>query len=103
MNNQTCNLLKRPEAENDLINIWVYIAEDNPINADRFLDKLEERCLLLAEFPETGAHRDELIRNLRSFPLGNYIVFYFVIDGGIDIVRVLHSAMDINADFFYCF
>ena len=96
-------LLKTPQAEDDLIDIWVYIARNNPINADRFLDRLEERCQTLAEFPETGTHRDELIKDLRSFPLGDYMVFYFVIDGGINIVRVLHSAMDINAGFFYEF
>ncbi len=39
-----------PEAEQDLLDIWLYIAEDNPINADRFLDRLEGKALKLAEF-----------------------------------------------------
>lgn len=42
------------DAENDLLDIWSYIAEDQPINADRFLDKLDEKALKLAEFPELG-------------------------------------------------
>ncbi len=28
-----------PEAEQDLLEIWLYIAEDSPINADRFLER----------------------------------------------------------------
>ena len=31
-------------AEIDLIEIWQYIAEDSPVNADRFIDYLEEAC-----------------------------------------------------------
>ncbi len=39
------------EAENDLLSIWLYIAADQPINADRFLDKLLVAIERLAEFP----------------------------------------------------
>jgi toxin ParE1/3/4 len=46
-------LLKRPEAESDLDEIWWYIAQDSPHNnADRFLDRIQERCLALADFPQ---------------------------------------------------
>ncbi len=33
-------LTTSPEAEQDLLDIWRYIAEDSPVNADRFLDRL---------------------------------------------------------------
>nr|WP_245754608.1 type II toxin-antitoxin system RelE/ParE family toxin [Candidatus Accumulibacter aalborgensis] len=36
---------------------------------------------------------------LRSFPAGRYIIFYQQISEGIEIVRVLHSARDLNAIF----
>jgi len=35
-------LIITPEAEQDLIDIWLYIAEDQPINADHFLERLQE-------------------------------------------------------------
>lgn len=35
------SVIKSPEAEEDLIDIWLYIAEDSPVNSDRFLDRLE--------------------------------------------------------------
>lgn len=33
---------------------------------------------------------------LRSFPVGKYLIFYRLIDGGLEIVRVLHGARDIE-------
>ena len=89
-------LLKRPEAENDLEEIWWFIAQDNPHNADRFLDRIQECCLALADFPKMGVSREELITDLRSQPVGNYLIFYFPLEDGIDIVRVLHGSRDIE-------
>ena len=39
-----------PEVENDLLSVWLYIAEDQPVNADRFLDKLLKVIERLADF-----------------------------------------------------
>ena len=89
-------LLKRPEAENDLEEIWWFIAQDSPHNADRFLDRIQERCLALAGFPKMGVSREELKPDLRSQPVGNYLIFYFPLEDGIDIVRVLHGSRDIE-------
>lgn len=44
-------------------------------------------------------HRDELHPGLQSFPVGKYLIFYMPIRGGIEIVRVLHGMMDIDAFF----
>ena len=88
-------LLKRPEAENDLDEIWWYIAQDSPHQADRFLDRLQERFLALADFPKMGTSRDDLQAGLRSQPVGNYLIFYFPLADGIEIVRVLHGSRDV--------
>ena len=92
-------LLKRPEAESDLDEIWWYIAQDSPHNADRFLDRIQERCSTLADCPQMGTRRDELKAGLRSQPVGNYLIFYFPLEDGIDIVRVLHGSRDVDAMF----
>jgi toxin ParE1/3/4 len=94
----TC-ILKRPLAEADLYDIWWYIAQDNPKAADGLLDKIEERCTMLARCPEMGASRDELMDGLRSLPVGNYVIFYLPINHGIEIVRVLSGMRDIDALF----
>lgn len=90
-------LLKRPEAESDLEEIWWYIAQDNPNNADIFLDRIQETCLALADFPNMGTNRNNLKMGLRSQPVGNYLIFYFPLEDGIDIVRVLHGSRDIES------
>jgi toxin ParE1/3/4 len=92
-------VVKRPLAETDLDEIWWYIAQDNPDAADRFLDKIEERCRTLAQFPHMGLGRDELHPGLRSLPVGKYLLFYIPIEGGIEVVRVLPGMMDIDAFF----
>lgn len=43
-----------PQAEQDLLEIWLYIADDQPVHADRFLDRLETAAHRLAAFREIG-------------------------------------------------
>lgn len=92
-------IIKRPEAENDLDDIWLYIAQDNPDNADKLLDEIEEISRKLARFAGMGQNRDDLHPGLQSFTVGKYLIFYIPINGGIEIVRVLHGMMDIDALF----
>jgi toxin ParE1/3/4 len=87
------------EARQDLDEIWLYIAEDNPSAADGFLDTLYERFVLLAQQPFLGRARPELAPHLRSFPVGNYVIFYRPIDDGVEIARVLRGSRDIDALF----
>jgi toxin ParE1/3/4 len=47
----------------------------------------------------TGRARDELAPGVRSFPFGRYVVFYVPRNDGVDVVRVLHGARDIDAGF----
>jgi toxin ParE1/3/4 len=79
-------------AAEDLIEIWSYIAEDNPTAADQLLDKIDETCARLAEFPNLGQARPDLRQGLRHSVIGRYLVVYREVPGGIEIVRVLHGA-----------
>ena len=92
-------ILKSPEAENDLAEIWWYIAQDNPGNADKLIDEIKATCRKLARFTSMGRNRDELHPGLQSFPVSKYLIFYMSINGGIEIIRVLHGMMDIDALF----
>jgi toxin ParE1/3/4 len=49
---------KSPEAENDLDEIWWYIAQDNPDSADKLLDEIDEASRKLARFTNMGRNRD---------------------------------------------
>jgi len=93
------HVARRPLAEADILEIWDYIADDNPAAADRWVDQLDAQFRLLATQPKMGRARNELAAGVRSFPVGRYVVFYVPLDAGIDVVRVLHSARDIEAIF----
>ena len=84
-------------AENDLIDIWLYIAVENPGAADRLLDRIELRTQLLATQPFSGVARDDLGSDLREVVIGNYIVFYRLEEDGIVVLRVLHGKRDLTA------
>jgi toxin ParE1/3/4 len=93
-------ILRRPQAAADIADIWDYIADDSLDQADAWVDRLDEQLQLLATQPLMGRQRDELAPRVRSLPFGRYIIFYVPLDDGIDVVRVLHSARDIEAGLF---
>jgi plasmid stabilization system protein ParE len=49
-----------PEAEQDLVAIWEYIAEDSERAADRVIDQIEVVINQLAQFPNSGHRRTDL-------------------------------------------
>jgi len=81
-------------ARADLEEIWFYIAQDNPDAADKLIRALVSRFVTLASMPLMGRQREELSSNLRSFPVGRYVIFYRPMENGVEIARVLHGARD---------
>src|SRR5688500_12558007 len=91
---------RTPRAELDLIDVWHTIAvRSPPERADKVNADLEKQIDLLASNPLLGRSRDELRLGLRSFAVGNYIVFYYPLDDGVELVRVLDGRRDIGAIF----
>lgn len=81
----------------DLRAIAVFIAEDNPGRATQFVSELETACLGLADHAKRYALLPNFERKgYRRRPLGHYAIIY-VADSDVQIVRVLHSAMDLSA------
>lgn len=83
-------------ARRDLLEILEYIAKDNPQAAVTFVKKLEDKCFDLARNPDMGFLRDELTPGLRVWPVGNYLIFYRPVTDGIDVIRVIHGARDLD-------
>lgn len=85
-------------AETDLLEAWLYIAEDSIEAADRLFDQIETETRTLLMQPKMGRARDELAAGLRCWPTSTpYLLFYFVDADGIMIARVLHHARDVPA------
>jgi toxin ParE1/3/4 len=90
-------IVLQPRAKADISDIWQFIAEDSDDQADAFIDLIDQKFQLLAQQSGLGRRRDELAEGLRSFAVGRYDIFYLPIPGGVQIVRVLHGARDIEA------
>ncbi len=87
------------QARLDIKEINQFIARENPQAATRFVDAVEQKCKVLADFPNMGRSFDYLAPSLRGFTIGNYIIFYRPIDNGIEIERVLNGYRDLDALF----
>ncbi len=82
-------------ANADIEGIAFYIFDLNPVAADHFLDALEETCELLAQHPLIGRPRPELAEGMRSFAVGNYLLFYTPAPHGIEVVHVIYGGRDL--------
>lgn len=82
-------------AESDVSDIWACIASDNIQAADQFLSELEETCQMLAKHPQAGRARPDIDPNVRSFAIGEYLVFYTKRRNRFIVARVLHGRRDI--------
>jgi toxin ParE1/3/4 len=93
---------KLPAAEDDLFDIWTYVAADSVTRADELIRRIDRTLRLLAENPRAGKARPELAPELRSFPpVESYVVYYRPLPrrNGIEIVRVLHASQDVGGVF----
>jgi toxin ParE1/3/4 len=92
-------LIVSPLAEEDLEEIWSFVAERDVEAADRLVDEITGRFDHLLTYPEAGRARHELLVNLRSLPVKRYVIFYQPTDDGIEIFRVLHGSRDVQGEF----
>jgi toxin ParE1/3/4 len=86
----------------DLADIFVYLGRTRVSSAHRFLREAEATFQRLARSPGIGARYepdDPLFEGVRFFPISRfkkYLIFYRSLESGIEILRVLHGARDIQ-------
>lgn len=89
-------IIRTPQANEDVLGIWDYIAQDRVSAADKLVRRIDEMLEHLAGNPSMGALHEEYRSGLRAIPVGNYIIFYHAIDDGIEVYRVLHGARQLK-------
>lgn len=85
-------IIRTPQANEDVLDIWDYISRDSVSAADKLVRHINEMLSRMAKNPSMGVLHEEYQPGLRAFPVGNYIIFYHAIDDGIEVYRVLHGA-----------
>jgi toxin ParE1/3/4 len=84
------------QANDDLLEIWVWIARDSVDMAEAVLDRILARIEILRRFPEAGPVRDEIGDGSRSLVTERWLVLYRLTQDGVQIVRIVDSARDLT-------
>jgi len=90
------------EARGDLDGIWEYLVRESGSEAiaDRQIDAITNRFILLARHPKIGRARDDdLGQGTRSFPVDGYVIVYDLIGVDVQILRVAHGRRNLAALF----
>ena len=92
-----------PLAELDVAEIYDYIAQDNPGNAESFIRKLSEQIETLEMFPERCpliAENRILGTSYRHLIYGHYRTIFRISGQKVFILRVIHSARLLDSALF---
>lgn len=90
------NVTISPAAEEDLFAAWLDIALDNPVAADRQLDRIQGGIEQLALFPQSAPARPDIAPEARSLVIDNYVILYRETADGLEIVRVRPGMTDLS-------
>ncbi|WP_426122606.1 type II toxin-antitoxin system RelE/ParE family toxin [Pararhizobium sp. PWRC1-1] len=90
----------RPFAENDLVALYEYIAENSSHDrAGAYIARIEHACISLAEFPFRGAKRDDLYPGLRIIGFERRASIAFVVESEtVRILRIFYGGRDFPED-----
>lgn len=96
-------VIKRVAAKQDLTDHFVFLGENASVDvARRFLHACNVSFQALAKMPELGAQRtfrNPRFSTVRAWPVKGferYLLFYRPLADGVEILRVIHSARDIE-------
>lgn len=79
-------------AQKDIDSIWEHLAANGGMaSAERFVWRLYELLGLLGQNPAMGRLSRMIAKDLRKFPLDNYLVYYRVQEGRVFVARILHG------------
>jgi len=89
-----------PRAKRDVYEIWEYTAERWGIDqAEIYIRQMWQNIDAVANKPTVGQKCSEVREGYYKFPSGAHFIFYKVIEGGVDVVRILHERMNFEAHF----
>jgi toxin ParE1/3/4 len=54
------SIRRTAQAEEDLIDLWLYVAQDNPRTVDHLFNEIGDKCSLLAGNPQPGPARPDI-------------------------------------------
>jgi toxin ParE1/3/4 len=86
-------------ASQDLNEIADYFAENNIEAGERFFQAFNRKCQQLVAFPNSGKSYESIRTGLRGLSFEKYIIFYKILEDGIEILRVVSGRRDFPSMF----
>jgi toxin ParE1/3/4 len=86
-------------ASQDLNKIADYFAQTNLEVGEQFFRDFNRKCKQLVAFPNSGKRYEEIRPDLRGLRLGEYIVFYRLLEDGVEILRVVSGRRNFSSLF----
>lgn len=84
-------------AMQDLLDIWDYIAAESVDVADRVISDIEQALERLADNPQMGHLREDLVTQpLRFWLVHSYLIIYRAETQPLEVVRILSAYRDIH-------
>ncbi len=83
-------------AQRDLADIVEYISRDKPDAALAWVDKIEAKCLLIAQQPSVGDLQPHLGVGVRASVVGRYVVFHRQAGDRLEILRVIAGDREVK-------
>ncbi len=83
-----------PDAIRDLREIADYYAIHNVEAGERILKEFNKQCVYLVQFPMMGRSYESVRPGLRAVPMADYLLFYRILEPGLEVVRVMHRNRD---------
>ena len=84
-----------PRALADVEDIWNYTAENwGEPQAELYIRQLQEAIEAVAADPRKARSCDDVRPGYRRYPVGSHVLFIRIVDGVVDVVRILHQRMD---------
>ncbi|MBI2397949.1 MAG: type II toxin-antitoxin system RelE/ParE family toxin [Xanthomonadales bacterium] len=81
------------QAQRRLQKLHKYIAKDQPLNADHFIDRLTRYAATLGDNPQAWPRVPKYMReDLRYASFGEYRIIFLILLDRIDILAVRHTA-----------
>ncbi len=86
-------------ATRDLNDIADYFTNHNVEAGEQFFQEFDRKCQQLVDFPSLGKSYTEIRPDLRGLSIKGYIIFYRIVDDGVEILRVLSGYRNFSKSF----
>lgn len=82
-------------ARADLDGIWEYTVRRWDVDqAEAYLRAVNQAMMLLRENPRLGRDASDVKPGYFKFPASSHVIYYKLLPGTLDVIRILHKSMD---------